>query len=228
MSVRRYNILPKSDHSSIHEPREDSTASGQVSHEHESSHKVDRSISTHQRSPSQGHYDEEMENLRASAKTVARTFQQTADEINNGIQEDLTRLKSLLGENMRAQLEIEPGSVELQPRAIPQSDGEEYAPGITYKKYVKLRTMMCGKVTPSKLKPGQPPIRHMTYHTKVEGRFPCPICHRGSNKLQHLESHFTPCAKRNGNPRGLHWFDHPTILEHYRTKKSHRKRLGTE
>ncbi|MCJ1267358.1 hypothetical protein MMC22_007243 [Lobaria immixta] len=117
----------------IHEPREDSTASGQVPHEHESSHKVDRSISTHQRSPSQGHYDEEMENLRASAKAVARTFQQTADEINNGIQEDVNRLKSLLGEDMSAQFEIEPGSVELQPRAIPQSDGEEYAPGITYK-----------------------------------------------------------------------------------------------
>lgn len=54
------HILPKSDHNSIHETREDSTASGRVPHEHKSSHKVDRSISTHQQSASRGYYDEEV------------------------------------------------------------------------------------------------------------------------------------------------------------------------
>lgn len=156
------------------------------------------------------------------------TFQQTANEMNNVIQEDISRLDSLLGENVRAQLEIESGLVEVYPRAIPQSYDEDYAPGITYSMYVKMRTTMCGKVTPSMLEPGQPPIRPKIYRTRKTRRFACPICRQRRTRLQHAECHFVPCAETNGNPDGLHWFDHPTVLEYYGKKRSHRRRLGTE
>ena len=128
----------------------------------------------------------------------------------------------------RAQHEIEAGIGELYPRAAPKSEGEEYAPGISYDMYLRLRTRVCGKVTPSELAPGQPPIR-LPIRTKEIRKWECPVCGQRRVRLWHVEGHFPRCVEINGNPNGLHWFDHPTILKHYEEgKRLHRKRIGTE
>lgn len=220
---------PIADHRRGREIREGSIYSEQVPHEYEVSYCVDHKMSSDQQSPSQGCHDEELQELRASAEEVVQSFQQKATEVNKWIQEDLARLDSLITEeNSRAQLEIEAESAELYPRAIPQSDSEGYAPGISYDMYLRMRTTMCGKITPSKLEPGQPPIRQII-RTKEMRRFPCPICRQRRTRMWHVESHFPGCAKINGNPRGLHWFDHPTILNHYKEgTRFNRRRIGTE
>ena len=141
------------------------------------------------------------------------------------IEEDLARLNHML--SAQAQDENEDESAALYPRAIPQSEGEEYAPGISYDMYLRMRTEMCGKVTPSTLAPGQPPVQRMV-HTATPRPFICPICRQGRTRVMHVEAHFAQCAKINGNPHGLHWFDHPTTLDYYGEKRTRRTRIGTE
>ncbi|MCJ1426318.1 hypothetical protein MMC29_004221 [Sticta canariensis] len=225
--------MPKSDHSSIDETREGFEASGKVLHGHNTSHTVDHDMSFNQPNPFQACYDEELEGPKASAEAAIQRFQQKATEFNDGIREDLAPFNSVLAEEnargiARAQHEIDAGIVELYPRAIPESEGEEYAPGISYDMYLRLRTRVCGKVTPSKLAPGQPPIR-LPIRAKESRNYGCPICRQRRVRVWHVEGHFPRCVKNNGNPNGLHWFDHPTVLKHYEDGKGlHRRRIGTE
>ncbi|MCJ1463980.1 hypothetical protein MMC07_002590 [Pseudocyphellaria aurata] len=112
-------------------------------------------------------------------------------------------------------LEIKAERSGLFPKAIPQADGEEYAPGISYDTFLRLRTVVCGKITPSKVKPGCAPIQQSIRTVELRP-FICPICLQGRNRSWHVEEHFPHCVETNGNPHGLHWFDHPSTLKHYR------------
>lgn len=225
--------MPQSDHSSMNQTIEGLEASEQVLHRHNTSHTVDHDMTFNQQTPSQVCDDEELQGDKASAEATVQTFQQKATEFNNGMREDLAPSKSVLAEenmkeNARAQEEIEAGIVKPYPRAIPESDGEEYAPGISYSMYLRLRTKVCGKVTPSKLAPGQPPMR-LPIRTKGSREFGCPICRQRRVRVWHVECHFPRCVDRNGNPNGLHWFDHPTVLKYYQEGTNlQRRKLGTE
>ena len=71
--------------------------------------------------------------------------------------------------------------------------------------YERLATVN-GIITPSKLPPGETPIRAI-YDTSEDRKYACPICGELHKKKYHVQSHFASCAERNGNPRGARWDD---------------------
>lgn len=70
-----------------------------------------------------------------------------------------------------------------------------------------------GVVLPSKLKPGQPPIKSPYRLSKLclgaatVRNQRCPICADCYAKPGHLKGHFPHCVRRNGNPQGYYWND---------------------
>ncbi len=63
-----------------------------------------------------------------------------------------------------------------------------------------------GIITPSKLPPGEAPIRAI-YDTSEDRIYACPICGELHKRTSHVKSHFASCAENNGNPRGARWDD---------------------
>lgn len=69
-----------------------------------------------------------------------------------------------------------------------------------------------GVVLPSKLKPGQPPIKAPKWPMRDCARVrthlrnkECPICGDWFLKTDSVKRHFVNCVGRNGNPQGYYW-----------------------
>ena len=65
-----------------------------------------------------------------------------------------------------------------------------------------------GKVTPSRLAPGEKPVR-IGREVEDDSSFPirCPICDSRFHRKDHVKSHFPKCAEKYGNPMGSRWDD---------------------
>ena len=61
-----------------------------------------------------------------------------------------------------------------------------------------------GVVSPSKLKPGQPPIRKWQMKDVARNK-ECPICGDWFPKTDNVKRHFITCVGNNGNPQGYYW-----------------------
>ena len=69
-----------------------------------------------------------------------------------------------------------------------------------------------GVMSPSLLKPGQPPIqryritrrRHPSVSSQARSWY-CPICGNSHRSSYGVKLHFVHCVRRNGNPQGFYW-----------------------
>lgn len=50
-------------------------------------------------------------------------------------------------------------------------------------------------------------------------KFSCPICGGKRTRRYTIKQHFPKCVKKNGNPQGLKWTDHPST-EPYKARKT--------
>ena len=73
----------------------------------------------------------------------------------------------------------------------------------------KVYTSLCGIVIPSKLPPGEAPKQSGL--DRPTDPFHCPICDCKFDRYHSVKSHFPSCVKRNGNPEGKYWLDHPSL-----------------
>ena len=74
-------------------------------------------------------------------------------------------------------------------------------------------TSACGVVTPSKKTP--------VAKTNNNGDFCCPRCKGHFTRPKSVKDHFAKCVAKHGNPRGLRWFDHATLVSsrnHYENR----------
>ena len=91
----------------------------------------------------------------------------------------------------------------------PTPHGNQPGRGNEYNGRLARLATISGVVTPSKLAPGQTPIRPTD--TRSRGKSPlnclCSICGAAFAKNSHVKSHFVACEARNGNPKGARWND---------------------
>ena len=67
-------------------------------------------------------------------------------------------------------------------------------------------TAYSGVVIPSRLPPGQSPVKFVS--SKRQGSHLCAVCSGGPfSYIYHVKSHFNNCVRKNGNPRGANWYD---------------------
>ena len=65
-------------------------------------------------------------------------------------------------------------------------------------------TPVCGIITPF--------IATPVAKENKKGAFCCPRCLGQFTRPRTVKDHFRTCATKHGNPRGLRWFDHPTLI----------------
>lgn len=70
-------------------------------------------------------------------------------------------------------------------------------------------TEACGIVTPSRLAPGQAPTQSGL--NRASNPFHCPICDSKFDRRHSVKTHFSSCVRKNGNPQGKFWLDHPSL-----------------
>ncbi|KAL8721698.1 MAG: hypothetical protein Q9181_007652 [Wetmoreana brouardii] len=104
---------------------------------------------------------------------------------------------------------------ETQADHTGSSKGDEYAPGIPWVLYNRIRTKDCGvvKAPPTANHVIKPPPQFGNNNPRP---FKCAICDCTFTQRRHVKDHFQYCVARNGNPDGRHWFDSPSILVTYR------------
>ena len=66
-------------------------------------------------------------------------------------------------------------------------------------------TTACGVVTPWKAQPKG--------KGNTNGDFCCPRCKGHFTRPKSVKDHFVNCVKKHGNPLGLRWFDHATLVK---------------
>ena len=74
-------------------------------------------------------------------------------------------------------------------------------------------TRACGVVTPLKATP--------VAKQNNNGDFCCPRCKGHFTRPKSVKDHFAKCVAKHGNPRGLRWFDHGTLVKsrnHYENR----------
>ena len=74
-------------------------------------------------------------------------------------------------------------------------------------------TSACGVVTPLKKTP--------VAKTNNNGGFCCPRCKGHFTRPKSVKDHFAKCVAKHGNPTGLRWFDHATLVSsrnHYENR----------
>ena len=74
-------------------------------------------------------------------------------------------------------------------------------------------TSACGVVTPLKANP--------VAKANNNGGFCCPRCQGHFTRPKSVKDHFAKCVAKHGNPRGLRWFDHATLVSsrnHYENR----------
>ena len=67
-------------------------------------------------------------------------------------------------------------------------------------------TEVCGIVTPAKGKP-----KAVKKETSEKSRYGCPRCKGRFTRARTVKDHFIRCVRDYGNPKGLCWYDHPTL-----------------
>lgn len=67
-------------------------------------------------------------------------------------------------------------------------------------------TDVCGVVTPAKGK--LVPVRNKTGE---KSRYGCPRCNGRFTRARTVKDHFIRCVRDYGNPKGVCWYDHPTL-----------------
>ena len=73
----------------------------------------------------------------------------------------------------------------------------------------RIYTDACGVVTPSNVPPGGAPVKAGL--NRAEDKLQCPICESRFDRYRSITTHFSVCAKKNGNPEGKFWLDHPSL-----------------
>lgn len=73
----------------------------------------------------------------------------------------------------------------------------------------RIYTDACGVVTPSNVPPGKKPAKAGL--NRANDTLQCPICESRFNRYRSVTTHFKSCAKKNGNPEGKFWLDHPSL-----------------
>ena len=77
-------------------------------------------------------------------------------------------------------------------------------------------TNACGVVTPLKANP--------VAKVNNNGDFCCPRCKGHFTRPKSVKDHFAKCVAKHGNPRGLRWFDHATLVK---SRKHYENRMTT-
>ena len=67
-------------------------------------------------------------------------------------------------------------------------------------------TDVCGVVTAAKGKP-----KASKKETSEKSRYGCPRCNDLFTRARTVKDHFIKCVRKYGNPKGLCWYDHPTL-----------------
>ena len=72
-----------------------------------------------------------------------------------------------------------------------------------------------GVITPSKLQPGQQPLRPQRSipHNPDLDLHMCPICGHTATQAIFIKAHFLGCVETNGNPTGACWDDSVNVLQ---------------
>lgn len=77
-------------------------------------------------------------------------------------------------------------------------------------------TSACGVVTPSRANP--------VAKANNNGGFCCPRCQGRFTRAKSVKDHFAKCVEKHGNPQGLRWFDHATLVN---SRNHYENRMGT-